>query len=163
MPLASEERVPKPLTYALMYHVVWVVMFGASGFGLAGLFLFAGHSWQLSLVPPMGLLVFAFLSGIGVLSLYVIRVQLMTENVEHRTAYLVSQWSNRVVLIFAPAFLLLFRYLLEPLARAATGVSDWPITFSIASAALQVEIIVWWLSHLLSTSQVARARKRAGL
>ena len=31
MPLASEEHVPKPLTYALMYHVVWALLFGASG------------------------------------------------------------------------------------------------------------------------------------
>ncbi|MAG34674.1 MAG: hypothetical protein CL878_00265 [Dehalococcoidia bacterium] len=163
MPLASEERVPKPLTYALMYHVVWALLFGATGFGLAILFIVIGHSWQRSFIPPSGLLAFALLSGLGVVALYVIRVQLMTENVEQRTAYRVSQWSNRVVLIFAPAFLLLFRFVLEPLARAVLGISEWPVTAAIASAALQVEVAVWWLSHLLSTSQLSRARRRAGL
>ena len=163
MPLASEEHVPKPLTYALMYHVVWALLFGASGLGLAILFLVAGHSWQRSLLPPAGLIAFALLSGLGVLVLYVVRVQLMTENVEQRTAYRLSQWSNRAVLVFAPAFLLLFRFALEPLARTVLGVSEWPVTAAIASAALQVEVAVWWLSHLLSMSQVARARKRAGV
>ena len=163
MPLASEEKVPKPLTYALMYHVIWALLFGVSGVGLAILFLVAGQSWQRSLLAPSGLVVFGLLSGCGVLALYVVRVQLMTDDIEQQTAYRVSQWSNRVVLVFAPAFLLLFRFALEPLARAVLGVSEWPVTATIASAALQVEVAVWWLSHLLSMSQVARARKRAGV
>ncbi len=162
MPLASEEHVPKPLTYALMYHVVWSLLFGVSGVGLAILFLATGQSWQRSLLPPTGLVAFGMLSGFGVLALYVVRVQLMTENVEQRTAYRLSQWSNRLVLVFAPVFLLLFHFALEPLARMVLGVSEWPVTATIASAALQVEVAVWWLSHLLSMSQVARARKRAG-
>ena len=95
MPLASEEHVPKPLTYALMYHVVWSLLFGVSGVGLAILFLATGQSWQRSLLPPTGLVAFGMLSGFGVLALYVVRVQLMTENVEQRTAYRLSQWSNR--------------------------------------------------------------------
>lgn len=162
MPLASEERVPKPLTYALMYHVVWALLFGASGLGLAILFWAIGHSWQRSLLPPAGLIAFGLLSGFGVLALYVVRVQLMTENIEQQTAYRLSQWSNRVVLVFAPAFLLLFRFALEPLSRTVLGVTEWPMTASIASTALQVEVVVWWLSHLLSMSQVSRARRRAG-
>ena len=162
MPLASEEHVPKPLTYALMYHVVWALLFGASGVGLAILFLVVGHSWQRSLLPPAGLFAFGLLSGCGVLALYVVRVQLMTENIERQTAYRISQWSNRVVLVFAPVFLLLFHFALEPLTRMVLGVSEWPMTAAIASTALQVEVVVWWLSHLLSMSQVRRARRSAG-
>ena len=163
MPLASEEQVPKPLTYALMYHVIWALLFGVTGLGLVILFKVVGHSWPRSLLPPAGLIAFGLLCGVGVLALYVVRVQLMTDNVEQQTAYRLSQWSNRVVLVFAPVFLLLFRFALEPLARTVLGVSEWPVTAAIASAALQVEVAVWWLSHLLSMSQLGRARKRAGL
>ena len=160
MPLATNEQVPKPLTYALMYHVIWAIVFSVTALGLAALFLSTGWSWSRALLPPAGVLLLGLLAATGVLVLFVVRVRLMTDEIAQRTAYAISQATNWAVLIFGPVFLLAFRWLLEPLARSLTGVETWPITASITAAVVQVEVAVWWLSHVLSSMQLGRARRR---
>ncbi len=53
MPQATDEQIPKPLTYTLMYHFLWFVVFLASTGGLTLLFLTTGSAdLAAALLPP---------------------------------------------------------------------------------------------------------------
>ena len=84
MPLASEEQVPKPLTYTLMYHFLWCVLFLLSAGALAGVFLAAGQPLGVALGAPLPLVFFGLLAGLGALITYVVRVQVLLGQASRR-------------------------------------------------------------------------------
>ena len=57
MPAATDAQVPKPLTYTLMYHFLWCVLFLLSALTLFGVFLAsnagARHGFAGGLLPPI--------------------------------------------------------------------------------------------------------------
>lgn len=161
MPLASDDQVPKPLTYTLMYHFLWCVLFLFSAFGLAALFIFSGQSLTRALLPPLGLLFFAVVAGIGALASYAVRVQVLLGNLTKDSAFRWSAASSWAVILFAPAALGAWRLVAEPVARSLwNGGQTWPVPAQITGAMVQVEVIVWWLSHLLSVRGLSRGRKQ---
>ena len=152
MPTASEEQVPKALTYTLMYHFLWCVMFTLSAVALAGIFLASGWPLGSALAAPLGLVFFAAVAGIGALATYVVRVQVLLGQLSRAQAFRWSAVSSWGVLLFAPVAWLLWHYLAVPRARSLPEqMSGWFI---------EVEVIVWWLSHLLSVRGLSRGRRR---
>src|SRR5579884_3881991 len=73
MPVASEEQVPKPLTYTLMYHLLWAIMFGLSALALGGVFVASGQP----VASVLWLVLLAVLAGVGTLVTYSVRVQVL--------------------------------------------------------------------------------------
>lgn len=151
MPLASEEQVPKPLTYTLMYHFLWCVLFLLSAVALAGVFLAAGQPPGVALTAPLPLVTFGFLAGAGALVTYIIRVQVLLGEVSRESAFRWSAVSSWGVIVLAPVAWLLWRLVFDPLARSVPA--------DITSMVVQVELIVWWLSHLLSVRGLSRGRR----
>jgi hypothetical protein len=152
MPLVSEELVPKPLTYTLMYHFLWCVLFWLSAFALAGVFLAAGQPVGVALSAPLPLVFFGLLAGLGALATYVMRVGILFDDVSKEDAFRWSAASSWVVIVLAPVAWLLWRFVFDPLARSVPA--------EITSMVVQVELIVWWLSHLLSVRGIARGRRK---
>jgi hypothetical protein len=152
MPLASEEQVPKPLTYTLMYHFLWCVLFLLSAVALGGVFLAAGQPLGVALTAPLPLLFFATLAGLGSLATYVVRIQVLLNEVSKEAAFRWSAISSWGVILLAPVAWLLWRLVFDPMARSVPA--------DITSMVVQVELIVWWLSHLLSVRGLARGRKK---
>ncbi|HEX2186073.1 MAG TPA: hypothetical protein VHN78_11275 [Chloroflexota bacterium] len=152
MPVASEEQVPKELTYTLMYHFLWCVLFMLSAIALGGVFLAAGQPLGRALGAPLGLVFFALVAGLGTLATYVVRVQILLGELPVEEAFRWSAVSSRAVLIFAPLAWLVWRFVLDPLAQSVPA--------QITSMVIQVEVIVWWLSHLLSVRGLARGRRK---
>jgi len=159
MPGASAEQVPKPLTYALMYHGLWAVLFLASWLALTVVFLSTGQGIVHGLLPPLSLLGLGLLAAGGFLVTYVARVHLLEGTVTVAEAYEMSRWSAQAVLALAPALLLL-RLAAAPLARALLRIETWPLTLTLTGAVFQVELVVWWLSHLLNLNGLRRGLRR---
>ena len=160
MPLASEEQVPKPLTYTLMYHFLWCVMFLISAVGLMALFLAAGTGFPRAVLAPWPLLALALVAGAGSFAAYAVRIQVLLGEFDKAEAFHWSEVSSWAVLIFAPAVWLLW-VLIEPgVQHLVTGGHPWAPPEAIVSATFKVETIVWWLSHLLSVRGLTRGRKK---
>ncbi|MGH2352225.1 MAG: hypothetical protein ACRDI2_21280 [Chloroflexota bacterium] len=152
MPIAPEEQVPKPLTYTLMYHFLWGILFLLSAITLAGVFLVSGQPVTRALLAPLGLVFFALVAGLGTLATYAVRVQVLLGELTKEDAFRWSAASSWGVLLFAPVAWLLWRFVVDPLARSVPG--------QITSMVVEVEVIVWWLSHLLSVRGLSRGRKK---
>lgn len=153
MPSAPEAQVPRPLTYALMFHLVWTLLFAISGVGLAGLFLSAGQPVSAAGLPLLFLLPLAAFSFLLLVGLFVARVQLVAGALDRDTVFGWSEASGWVVLAVAPA-----GWLFAWWWRQATP----PLTTELTSRLTQVELVVWWLSHLLGVMMLRGARRRYG-
>ena len=152
MPLASEEQVPKPLTYTLMYHFLWCVLFLLSAAALAGVFLAAGQPVGVALTAPLPLVFFGVVAGFGSLVTYAVRIQVLLNEASREAAFRWSAISSWGVILLAPVAWLLWRVVFDPMARSVPA--------DITSMVVQVELIVWWLSHLLSVRGLARGRRK---
>ncbi len=160
MPAASEEQVPKPLTYTLMYHGLWLAMFLLSAVGLGVLFLASGFAAGRALLTPWPLYALAALAAVGFLATYVIRVQVLLGEVTKEDAFRWSAASSWAVLAVAPVLWLAWIFGEPTVRQAITGGRGWAPPEGIISATYKVEVVVWWLSHLLSVRGLARGRKR---
>jgi hypothetical protein len=152
MPLASEEQVPKPLTYTLMYHFLWCVLFLLSAAALTGVFLAAGQPLGVALTAPLPLVFFGVVAGVGSLATYVVRIQVLLDEASKEDAFRWSALSSWGVILLAPVAWLLWRLIFDPMARSVPA--------DITSMVVQVELIVWWLSHLLSVRGLSRGRRK---
>jgi hypothetical protein len=159
MPAATEAQIPKPLTYTLMYHFLWFVLFLLTAITFWGIFLSTGWGFQLGVLPPLLFVALAFIAGIGFFATYVIRVQILLGNMDKEEGFRWSARSSWAVVLLAPALFGLWKLALEPLLRAAWP-DRWPIPVQMTLTAAEVEIVVWWLSHLMSVRGLARGRKR---
>jgi hypothetical protein len=159
MPLASEEQIPKPLTYTLMYHFLWAVLFLLSALTLFVLFAGSGRSAALTILPPLSLVALGVLAGAGFLATYVVRVQILLGQMTKEAGFRWSSRSSWAVIIAAPLLFGLWSLAVEPLARAQWSAA-WPVPVEMTVAVAKVEVVVWWLSHLLSVRGLARGRKR---
>jgi hypothetical protein len=109
----------------------------------------------------LGLAFFGLVAGAGALVAYSVRVQILVGETSRGEAFTVSAVSSWAVLVFAPFALGFWRFVAEPLAREWwTEGASWPITAQITAAVVYVEVIVWWLSHLLSVRGLRRGRTR---
>jgi hypothetical protein len=161
MPRASEEQVPKPLTYTLMYHFLWCVMFLLSAALLWSIFLASGQRSASAILAPLAVVAFALLAGVGALGAYELRVRLLLNEVTREEAFRWSAFSSRVVIVFAAAVLAAWALVLAPLARSLWGGGQpWPVPVLMTEALLQVELVVWGLSHLMSVRGISRGRKK---
>jgi hypothetical protein len=151
MPLASEEQVPKPLTYALMYHFLWCVLFMLSAAALSGVFLAAGQPLGIVFGAPLPVVFFGLVAFVGALVTYVVRVQILFGQLSKETAFRWSAISSWGVILLAPVAWLLWRAVFDPQATSVPA--------RLTSMVVQVELIVWWLSHLLSLRGLARGRR----
>ncbi len=151
MPLASEEQVPKPLTYTLMYHLLWCILFLLSALALAGVFLAAGQPVGRALGAPLSVVFFGLVAGAGALASYAVRVQILLGQLSTADGFRWSATSSWGVLLFAPLAWLLWRFIFDPRAQSVPA--------QITSMVIQVELIVWWLSHLLSVRGLTRGRR----
>jgi hypothetical protein len=160
MPLASAEQVPKPLTYTLMYHGLWCVMFLLSAVGLMALFLASGFDVPRAVLAPWPLLALALVAGIGSFATYAVRIQVLLGEFDKTEAFRWSEASSWVILLFAPLIWLLW-VLIEPGVRQmVTAGRPWAPPEAIVSATFKVETVVWWLSHLLSVRGLTRGRRK---
>jgi hypothetical protein len=159
MPTATEEQVPKPLTYTLMYHFLWSVLFLLSALTLFGIFLSAGQGLALTVLPPLSLALLGIIAGVGAFATYAVRIQILLGNLTKEDAFRWSARSSWAVLLFAPALFATWQLLVEPLARLQWG-SAWPVPVEMTIAVAKVEVVVWWISHLLSVRGLSRGRKR---
>ncbi|HEU5315113.1 MAG TPA: hypothetical protein VFX49_03330 [Chloroflexota bacterium] len=165
MPAASDEQVPKPLTYTLMYHFLWCLLFWLSALTLFLLFLGANRpDWGAALTfgPPAALGVLGLIAGLGAFATYVVRVQLLLGEITKEDGFRWSSRSSWAVIGLAPVLFAVWKLAAEPLARAHWGGQEagWPVPVEMTIAVTQVEVVVWWLSHLLSVRGLARGRKR---
>jgi hypothetical protein len=152
MPLASEEQVPKPLTYTLMYHFLWCVLFLLSAAALTGVFFAAGQPAAVALTAPLPLVFFGVVAGLGSLATYVVRIQVLLNEASKEDAFRWSAISSWGVILLAPVAWLLWRLIFDPMAHGVPA--------AITSMVVQVELIVWWLSHLLSVRGLSRGRRK---
>ena len=159
MPAATDAQVPKPLTYTLMYHFLWCVLFFLSALTLLGVFLASGRGFVEGVLPPLILVALGTIAGVGFLATYVVRVQLLLGKVTWEEAFRWSSRSSWAVLGFAPALFALWKLALEPLARYVWG-ATWSVPVQMTVTMAEVEVVVWWLSHLLSVRGLAKGRKR---
>jgi hypothetical protein len=134
-----------------MYHFLWCVLFLLSAAALTGVFLAAGQPLGVALSAPLPLVFFGALAGLGALVTYVVRVQVLLGQVSRESAFRWSSLSSWGVIVLAPVAWLLWRFVFDPLARSVPA--------EITSMVVQVELIVWWLSHLLSVRGLARGRR----
>ncbi len=148
MPVASEEQVPKPLTYTLMYHLLWAIMFGLSALALGGVFVASGQP----VASVLWLVLLAVLAGVGTLVTYSVRVQVLLGALGKAEAFRWSEASSAAVLIFAPAALALWFAFVDPHVRSVPA--------QMTAMMVKVELVVWWLSHLLSIRGLVRGRKK---
>jgi hypothetical protein len=152
MPLAPEAQVPKPLTYTLMYHFLWCVLFLLSAGALMGVFLVSGQPLGRALGAPLGLVLFALLAGAGALATYLVRVQILLGELGPLDGFRWSAASSWAVVILVPPAWLLWRFAVDPLARSVPA--------QITSTVILVELVLWWLSHLLSVRGLAGGRRK---
>ncbi|CAA9300836.1 MAG: hypothetical protein AVDCRST_MAG77-5991 [uncultured Chloroflexi bacterium] len=158
MPAATNDQIPKPLTYTLMYHFLWFVLFLLSALTLWGIFLSTGRGFWLGFVPPLLLVVLALIAGIGFLATYVVRVQILLGDLDKGAGFRWSARSSWAVVLLAPTLFGVWKLVAEPLARHAWP-GLWPVTVQMTLTTAEVEVVVWWLSHLLSVRGLARGRK----
>src|SRR3954471_10244494 len=134
MPLASEAQVPKPLTYTLMYHFLWCVMFALSAVGLMGLFLASGVGLPRAVLAPWPLLALALVAGLGSFATYAVRIQVLLGEFDKTEAYRWSEASSWAVLVFAPLVWLLWVFVEPGVQQLVTGGRPWAPPEAIVSA-----------------------------
>ncbi len=156
MPAASDDQVPKPLTYTLMYHFLWFVLFLLSAVTFLGVFWSAGWGFGMAVLPPMLFVVLALIAGVGAFATYVVRVQLMLGEISKEDGFRWSSRSSWAVIAFVPVLFLL-TFALESWIQ--TLWQQWPVPVSMTVTAVKVELVVWWISHLMSVRGLARGRK----
>jgi hypothetical protein len=159
VPAATDAQVPKPLTYTLMYHFLWCVLFFLSALTLFGVFLASGRGFGEAVVPPLILVALGLIAGFGFLATYVVRVQLLLGQVTWEEAFRWSSRSSWAVIAFAPALFALWKLALEPLARLLWG-ATWSVPLQMTVTMAEVEVVIWWISHLMSVRGLAKGRKR---
>ena len=162
MPAATDAQVPKPLTYTLMYHFLWCILFLLSALTLLGVFLASGRGFVEGVLPPLILVALGLIAGAGFLATYVLRVQLLLGKVTWDEAFHWSSRSSWAVLIFAPILFAAWKVPVvgvERLLLTLTG-QDWSVPVQMTLTMAEVEVVVWWISHLLSVRGLAKGRKR---
>src|SRR5688500_5536045 len=166
MPAASDAQVPKPLTYTLMYHFLWCVLFLLSALTLFGVFLTSNaggrHGFAGGLLAPVILVGLGLSAGMGFLATYVVRVQLLLGEVTWDEAFRWSSRSSWAVIGFAPLLFALWKLPdvgVERLLLRAAG-QDWSVPMQMTLTTAEIEVVVWWLSHLLSVRGLVKGRKR---
>jgi hypothetical protein len=160
MPAASDEQVPKPLTYTLMYHGLWAAMFFLSYLVLASVFISSDRGLLRSLAAPWPLLALAVVAAGGFLAAYGIRLSVLVGDFGKDDAFRWSTGSSWAVIVLAPLLWGVW-VMVEPRVRATiTGGQPWAPPEAITSAMFKVEVVVWWLSHLLSIRGLARGRRK---
>lgn len=161
MPTASEEQVPKALTYTLMYHFLWCVMFLLSALGLMALFLASHRTVAQAVLPPLTLVVFALVAGVGAVITYGVRVEVLKGDMTKLDAFQWSSTSSWAILIFVPVALAVFWVLSGAPGQALfNGGRDWSVPASLTNGMVKIELVVWWLSHLLSVRGLTRGRRK---
>ena len=159
MPVASDEQVPKALTYTLMYHFLWCFMFVMSGLALSALFLATGWGAQRALLAPGALYATGLVAGIGSFAAYGVRLNVLLGDCSKDEAFRWSSASSWAVLMLAPILWAAW-VLAEPFARGIWNSGQaWAPPEAISSLMFKVEVIVWWLSHLLSVRGLTRGRR----
>jgi hypothetical protein len=160
MPAVDNVLVPKPLTYTLMYHGLWAVIFLLTAIVYWGIFLASGQPVFRALVPPLGLVALALVAGFGAWLSYKTRLGVLLGEATWDEAFTLSSWSSWAVLLFAPAFLVAWQWVGIPIAHQI-GVEDgWAgVPGTLTEGAIIVEVIVWWLSHLLSVRGIIQGRR----
>jgi hypothetical protein len=144
-----------------MYHFLWCVMFLLSAALLWSIFLAAGQRSTAAVLSPLAVVAFALIAGVGALVTYDLRVRLLLDEVSREDAFRWSANSSRAVIVFAAAVLALWALVLAPLARSLWGSGQpWPVPVLMTEALLQVELVVWGLSHLMSVRGLSRGRKK---
>jgi hypothetical protein len=159
MPAATDAQIPKPLTYTLMYHFLWFVLFLLSALTLWGIFLSTGRGFWLGFVPPLLLVILALIAGVGFLATYVVRVQVLLGNLDRSAAFRWSSRSSWAVVLLAPALFGVWKLVAEEQLARRIWPDLWPVTVQMTLTTAEVEVVVWWLSHLLSVRGLARGRK----
>jgi len=160
MPSLSNDQVPKPLTYTLMYHGLWAALFLMTTILYWAIFLYSGQDTFRALVPPLGLLFFAVVAGIGCWLAYTTRLAILLGQATWDDAFTLSSWSSWGVLIFAPASLAVWQWAIIPASHALGLQEGWGgVPGVLTEGAIKVEVIVWWLSHLLSVRGLIRGRR----
>ncbi len=160
MPAFDNVHVPKPLTYTLMYHGLWAIIFFLTAIVYWGIFLASGQAPFKALVPPLGLVLFGGFAAVGAWLAYATRLAVLLGKASWDDAFTLSAWSSWVVIVFAPASLAVWQWGLIPLARQFGLPEGWGgVPGTLTEGAILVEVIVWWLSHLLSIRGIIRGRR----
>lgn len=164
MPAVDNAIVPKPLTYTLMYHALWAVLFMLTAVVYWGMFLASGQPAFRAIVPPLGLVALAGVAGIGAWFSYKMRLAVLLGEATWDDAFTLSAWSSWAVIVLAPALLGVWLWGLIPAAHALGLPDGWAGAPGILTeGAIKVEVIVWWLSHLLSIRGIIRGRRVYGV
>lgn len=160
MPSVDNVLVPKPLTYTLMYHGLWAVIFLLTAVVYWAIFLASGQPTFRAIVPPLGLVALSLVAGIGAWLSYKTRLGVLTGAASWDDAFTLSAWSSWAVLVFAPTSLAAWQWIAIPLGRQI-GIDDgWAgVPGTLTEGAIIVEVIVWWLSHLLSVRGLIQGRR----
>ena len=74
MPAVDNAVVPKPLTYTLMYHGLWAIIFLLTAMVYWGIFFASGQPAFRAIVPPLGLVGLALIAGFGAWLSYMTRL-----------------------------------------------------------------------------------------
>lgn len=160
MPSVDNAQVPKPLTYTLMYHGLWAVLFSLTAVLYWVMFLATGQSLFKALVPPLGLMFFALVAATGAWLSYTTRLAVLLGKATWDDAFTLSSWSSWSVLIFAPLSLLVWQWAIIPISHQLGLQEDWGgVPGRLTEGAIIVEVIVWWLSHFLSVRGLVRGRR----
>lgn len=160
MPAVDNVLVPKPLTYTLMYHGLWAVIFLLTAVVYWGIFFASNQPPLKALVPPLGLVGLALVAGLGAWLSYMTRLAVLLGEASWDDAFTISEWSSWAVIGFAPVFLAVWQWALIPLARQLGLEEGWAgVPGALTEGAIRVEVIVWWLSHLLSIRGIIQGRR----
>lgn len=151
MPAATDAQIPKPLTYTLMYHFLWCVLFLLSALTLLGVFLASGRGIVEGVLPPLILVALGLIAGAGFLAAYVVRVQLLLGEISREDGFRWSSRSSWSVILMVP-FVFLGLHVVQ-------GNRAWSVPMDMTLMAAKIEVVVWWISHLLSVRGLAKGRK----
>ena len=149
-----------------MYHFLWCVLFFLSALTLFGVFLASNagsrHGLAGGLLPPVILFALGSIAGVGFLATYVVRVQLLLGEVTWDEAFRWSSRSSWAVIAFAPVLFALWKLPdvgVERLLLRNIG-QDWSVPMQMTLTTAEIEVVVWWISHLMSVRGLAKGRKR---
>ena len=160
MPAVDNVLVPKPLTYTLMYHGLWAIIFLLTAMVYWGIFFPSPQPAFRAIVPPLGLVGLALVAGFGAWLSYMTRLGVLLGEATWDDAFTLSEWSSWAVIGFAPVFLVVWQWGLIPLAHQFGLEEGWAgVPGALTEGAIRVEVIVWWLSHLLSIRGIIQGRR----
>jgi hypothetical protein len=134
-------------------------MFFLSYLVLAGVFVASHVGVSRSVLAPWPLLALAVAAAGGFVAVYGIRLSVLVGDFNKDDAFRWSAGSSWAVIVLAPLLWGVW-VMVEPRVQAAiTGGQPWAPPEAITSAMFKVEVVVWWLSHLLSIRGLARGRR----